>query len=116
MSNSILADTTELRKMILKNPDMPIVVLVDEEVCTGDYCWTYAPNVGFRLDEILDCEQDIDECKVYHDRDELEDDIIDRFANVYPELSDSEFDEKVKEEMAKYEPYWRDCIMIWAGV
>ena len=116
MKNSgVLQDTTELRRLLLEHPDLPIAILCDADVNTGDYSWMYAPGIRFNLGEILDCDQDIDECKVYYDRSDFEEDVINLLADD-PDIPEYKFDAEVQKELAKYEPYWKDCIFIWAGI
>lgn len=114
-----IKQTDELKELITKYPDYPIVVMVaNEVVADDDYGWWYAPCISFSVGEILDCEQDIDDEKTYIDRDEFEEDIINRlsFDGEYDDLSDEEFDKVVKEKMAEYEPYWKKVIQIMADV
>ena len=114
-----IKQTDELKELIAKYPDYPIIVMVDSEVVGGDdYGWWYAPCLSFSVGEILDCEQDIYDEKTYIDRDEFEEDIIDRlsFDGEYDGLSDEEFDKVVAEKMAEYEPYWKKVIQIRADV
>lgn len=114
-----LKQTDELKELIAKYPDYPIVVIVDSEVVADcDYGWWYAPEIRFGIGEILDCEQDIDDEKTYIDRDELEDDLADILGDSgdYDETTDEEFDAIVKTELTKYEPYWKKVIQIRATV
>ena len=111
--------TDELKKLISEHPDYPIVVVVaNEVVADDDYGWWYAPCLSFSVGEILDCEQDIDEEKTYIDRDDLEEDIINKFEweEQYEDLSDIEFDKAVKAKMKEFEPYWKNVIQIRADV
>jgi hypothetical protein len=63
-----LKQTDELKELIAKYPDYPIVVIVDSEVVADyDYGWWYAPEIRFGIGEILDCEQDVDDEKTYID-------------------------------------------------
>ena len=72
------AQTDELKKLIAEHPDLPIVVLTNEDVVAGDdYGWWYAPKISFSLGELLDCEQDVNNEKVYVDRDDFEEDLRD---------------------------------------
>ena len=111
--------TDELKELITKYPDYPIVVIVGSEVVADDgYGWWYAPCISFGIGEILDCEQDIDEEKTYIDRDEFEEDLMDKLCwdDEYDHLNDEEFDKIVKEELTKYEPYWKKVIQIRADI
>ena len=114
-----IKQTDELKELITKYPDYPIVVIVGSEVVADyDYGWWYAPCLSFGIGEILDCEQDIDEEKTYIDRDDFEEDVQyniecdENFENV----TDEEFDAEVKRIMTEYEPYWRKVIQIRADV
>ena len=103
-----IKQTDELKELITKYPDYPIVVIVGSEVVSDDYYgWWYAPCLSFDIGEILDCEQDIDEEKTYIDRDEFEEDIISKFEwdEVYDKLSDEEFNNVVANKLNEYEPY-----------
>lgn len=114
-----LKQTDELKELIAKYPDYPIVVIVDSEVVADcDYGWWYAPEIRFGIGEILDCEQNVDDEKTYIDRDELEDDLRDKLSwdEIYDKLSDEEFDKVVEKELNKYEPYWKKVIQIRASV
>ena len=114
-----LKQTDELKELIAKYPDYPIVVIVDSEVVADyDYGWWYAPEIRFGIGEILDCEQDVDDEKTYIDRDELEEDIEEILScdNRYENLSDEDFNKIVEKELNKYEPYWKKVIQIRASV
>lgn len=106
----------ELARLISENPNMPVVVMVDSELSNPDYAWTCATSVSYGIEEILDCECDISELKLYSGRDELKNDIRDYLFDDYVNLPDEEFDKLVNEKMAEYEPYWKKVIYIKAGV
>ncbi|MCX4356855.1 MAG: hypothetical protein OSJ43_11665 [Oscillospiraceae bacterium] len=110
-------DTAELRKLIAENPNLPIVVLVGQEAASWEYAWTYCTKVYCGLDEILDCEIPFGGGIIPTDKDDFEEQLADYLCDL-PEnkgLSDSEFDKLLKEEMAKYEPYWKKVISISAN-
>ena len=113
-----LKQTDELKELIAKYPDYPIVVLVDSEVVADDYGWWYAPEIRFGIGEILDCEQDIDEEKTYIDRDEFKEDIEYHLScyDEYENLSDENFNYLVEKIYQEYEPYWEKVIQIRASV
>lgn len=111
------AQTDELKKLIAEHPDLPIVVIVNAEVVADDdYNWWYAPDVSFSLGELLDCDQDVNDMKVYTDRDDFEEDLRDVMSNQeeYENATDEEFDKAVEEEIKKFEPYWQQVIQIRA--
>ena len=117
--NMFIKRTDELKQMIAEHPNYPIVVLCGLEVCGDDsYNWWYAPNLRFSIGEILDCEQDINDERVYADRDEFEEDLADKLSDNedYNGTTDEEFDAIVKAELEKYEPYWKKVIEIRADV
>lgn len=117
--NMFTAQTDELKKLIAEHPDYPIVVIVANEVVADDfYGWWYAPSLSFSIGEILDCEQGVNDEKVYTDRDDFEEDLADILGDSgdYDETTDEEFDKIVQEELKKYEPYWKKVIQIRADV
>lgn len=116
---NILKQTDELKQLIAEHPDYPIVVLCDYEVCADcSYSWWYAPDLSFSIGEILDCEQDVNDERIYTDRAEFEEDLADFLydSGEYDDATDEEFDAVVKAELSKYEPYWKKVIQIKAGV
>lgn len=110
--------TDDLKELITKYPDYPIIVMVANEVIGDGYGWWYAPCLSFGIGEILDCEQDIDEEKTYIDRDEFEDDMYSKYEydEEYEKLDNYEFDEMIENKLKEYEPYWRKVIQIRADV
>ena len=113
------AQTDELKKLIAEHPDLPIVVLVSSEVAADDdYYWWYAPDIRFTFGEILDCEQDVNDVKIYTDRDDFEEDLRDLMWDLdeFEGAAEEEFEEAVKERLADYEPYWKKVIQIRADV
>lgn len=113
------AQTDELKKLIAEHPDLPIVVIVNAEVVADDdYNWWYAPDVSFSLGELLDCDQDVNDMKVYTDRDDFEEDLQNILCDLeeFENATDEEFDQAVKEQLADYEPYWKQVIQIRADV
>lgn len=117
--NMFTAQTDELKKLIAEHPDLPIVVIVNSEVVADDdYVWWYAPEISFSFGELLDCEQDVNDGKIYTDRDDFEEDMRDVMSDQeeYENATDEEFDKAVEEEIKKFEPYWQQVIQIRADV
>lgn len=112
----IVHDTAELRKLIAENPDLPIVVLAGEQAWIEEYGYSYCTKVFCSLDWVLDCEIPFGCGIVPTDKNDFEEQLANYLCDL-PEnkgFSDSEFDKLLKEEMAKYEPYWKCVIAIHA--
>lgn len=105
-------NTEVLRKMILENPDLPLLVFAGEESNSGDFSWTCCTDVRVKKGEVLDCEGPNDE-RIYTDRDELEDDVGDALYTEVGDIPDEEYEKMLKERMSKYEEYWTDCIILY---
>ena len=112
--NTLTQKTDELRKLILENPDLPIVVLAGEEAASSEYYWTYCSNISFHLDEILDCDFYDYYDTVFTDKDRLEEKIADDLYDEYCNKSEEEYEAAIKREVEKYEPYWKKVIAIYA--
>ena len=95
-----------------------MVIVNAEVVADDDYNWWYAPDVSFSLGELLDCDQDVNDMKVYTDRDDFEEDLQNILCDLeeFENATDEEFDQAVKEQLADYEPYWKQVIQIRADV
>ena len=117
--NMFTKQTDDLKELITQYPDYPIVVIVANEVVSDDYYgWWYAPDLRFSIGEILDCEQDVNDERVYTDRDEFEEDMYNKYEDdeEYEELDNYEFDEMIENKLKEYEPYWKKVIQIMADV
>jgi hypothetical protein len=112
---SVVQDASELRKLILENPDLPIVVLAGDEANGGYWGWTYCSSISFCVDEILDCDYYDYDDTVFNDRDRFEEKISDDLYDEYHDKSEEEYDAAVKRELEKYEPYWKKVIAIYAN-
>ncbi len=113
----IVHDTTELRKLIAENPDLPIVVLAGEQAWIYGFAYGYCTNVSCEIGWVLDCETPCGGETIYSYRSDFEEDLGDYLYDL-PEcekLTDEEFDKRLKEELAKYEPYWKKVIAIYAN-
>ena len=105
----------KLKKLIMENPDLPIVVLASDDANNGDWCWQYCFNVSCGLDEILDYDYyDYGDC-IFTDRDSLEEKISNDLYDEYHDKSKEEYDDAVKRKMEELEPYWTRVIAIYAS-
>ena len=112
---TVTQKTDELKKLIFENPELPIVVLAGEDANSGYWGWMYCSNISFGISEILDYDiYDYDD-SMFTDRDKFEEKIADDVADECDDgISDEEFDELVRHELEKYEPYWKKVIAIYA--
>lgn len=104
----------ELKKLILENPDLPIVVLAGEEANCGDYCWMFCSDISFSIEEILEYDFYDYNDAVFCDRDRLEEYIEDMLYDEYCNKSDEEYEKAIKDKLAELEPYWTKAIAIYA--
>lgn len=109
--------TEKLRKLILENPDLPMVVLANDEANNGDWSTMFCSYVSADLGEFLDCCQEINDERAFIDRDDFEEEVADMMAysGDYDDLSEAEFNVKLNEILAQYDPYWRKCIIVTVG-
>lgn len=111
---SLTKNSDELKKLILENPDLPIVVLAGEEANDGYWGWMYCSSISFGIGEILDCDYyDVDD-SVFVDRDRLEEKIADDVYDEHEYASDEECEEIIKRRLEELEPYWKKVIAIYA--
>lgn len=107
-------NTDELKRLIAEHPDYPIVILVGEYANTGDYGWMYCSMISYEIMEILDSKVPYDDT-VCSDRDEFEERLEEFLWDEYGDkLTMTEFQDFLKKEIARYEPYWKKVIAIYA--
>lgn len=109
---SLTQKTDELRKLILENPDLPIVVLAGEDASIDYWGWTYCSSISFGIDEILDCDYFDYDDRVFTDKERFEEVVRNNLDDEY--LTDEAYEAAVKYELEKYEPYWKKVIAIYA--
>ena len=111
---SLTRNSDELKKLILENPDLPIVVLAGDDASSGYWGWTYCSSISFHIDEILDCDYYDYDDTVFTDRDRLEEKVSDDLCDEYYGRPDEEFEAAVKSKLEELEPYWKKVIAIYA--
>lgn len=110
----LMHSADELKRLITENPDLPILVFAGDNANNGDYAYMSCSYVSATKGEFLDCEQQIDECKCYTDRDDFEEDVFDVLVNDEQcvDLSDEEFNSVVKQKIVEYDEFWKSCIIL----
>lgn len=114
----IVHDSTRLRELIAENPDLPIVVLSDDESCIGDGVSTYMSQVNCYVGELLDCypiKSAYGDDRIFDDPVEFKEYLQDCICDGFENMSDAEQDEIVEQYLKLYEPYWKKCIIIKAS-
>lgn len=107
--------TDELRKLIIENPDLPMLVLAGADSNIGDWSWMTCSSVHCTIGEFLDCDQTVNDERVYTDRDDFEEDLEDHLYDpeLHDGLTDEMWDHLVKDEVAEYDPFWKKCIIVY---
>ena len=108
----------ELKKLIAENPDLPIVVLAGTDATDGEQSM-YCSDIRFYIDEILDCEvpyMEYVETDRVNFEEQIEEWLWDEMGgnDKNTKLSETVFEEALKETKEKYEPYWKKVIAIHA--
>ena len=110
--------TDELKKLISENPELPIVVIAGECATDGEQSM-FCSDIRFWIEEILDCEVPYMDY-VETDRDSFNESIEEWLwdemggNDKYSKLSETVFQDALKETKKKYEPYWKKVIAIKA--
>ena len=108
-------ESDELKKLILENPDLPIVVLVADDACSGNFYWTFCGSISFHICEILDCDLYDNDETVFCDRDRFEEFIEDMLYDEYFDKPDEEYEAAIKNKLEEFEPYWTKVIAIYGS-
>ena len=111
LSTGLLHSTDELRKLIIDNPDLPMLIFAGDDCNSGDWAYMSCSHVSARIGEFLDCAQTVNDERCYDDRDDFRADLEDKFYDF--DGSDQEFDTFIDNKLLEYEPYWRPCIIVY---
>lgn len=111
-------NTSELRKLIVEHPELPLIVMATENAYFEPYYQaTVCSDVHALIGEYLNCCQTVDDEIVFTNRDEFEEKLRDNIEDDYDnrDKSDEWIDAEVQRELAEYEPYWEPCILLFVG-
>lgn len=111
-TTGLLKSTEGLRKLILENPDLPLLVFAGEDANIGDYSYMSCSDIRAHVGEFLDCIHNVNDCKCYTDRDEFEEDVADIISYDFKGTK-KEWDEYLSKVLAEYDPYWTECIILY---
>lgn len=108
-----LHDTAELRKLIIENPDMPLMIFVGQDTYNDEYMYTACTSVKAKVGEVLDCDDQVTEGEIFCDRMEFEDKLRMYLEDEY-DGDDEDFDSFVAKKLSEYDPCWKQTIIVWA--
>jgi hypothetical protein len=103
-----LNDTTELRKLIVENPDLPLVVFCGEDSWTDTWAYEWAEVRSVRVDELT-----IYNDEYWLDREDYEDRLRDDLCEDYEHLSDEEYDAMIDKIVAETD--FEKAIVVYVG-
>ena len=103
--------TAALRKLILENPDMPLVVFAGQDACDSWHCaCQLCSKVNAYIGEILNTDVFFSGM-CYTDRDEFRDDLEDYYYPDY-EGKEADFNKFIEKKLQEYEHDWIPCIIL----
>lgn len=107
--NCSLNDTTELRKLIIENPDLPLLIFCGEDSWHDEYPYEQADASGGEIKELTLYKD------WWFDKDDYEDKLSDDLCDQeeYKNLSDKEYNRMIKEKVAETE--FVKAIVIYVG-
>ena len=107
--NFSLNDTTELRKLIIENPDLPLLIFAGEEAWQGEYHYNQTDANVWGIKTLTLYNDMWLEKQDYEDK--LYDDLSDCVEYIY--LSNKEYEEVIKQKVAETE--FCKAIVIYVG-
>ena len=116
---NIATGTDELRKIILNNPTLPIVVLTDYEVVADEGGYWYGNSISYAIKDLLEVKSGYyDDDKIIDDKSDLKELLSNRMCEEEwaKDLTDEEYREVVQRKMQEYEPLWTKCICIYSKI
>lgn len=102
-----LKDCKELKKLIIENPELPLLIFCGEESWNGEYAYAQADYNGARVEEVTLYNEYWLEKDDY--REQLSYDLEDEYEN----LSNEEYDKTIAEKVANTE--FVKAIVVYVG-
>lgn len=110
----MLIDNAALKKLILENPSLPLLVFSTEDANSGEFNMELA-SCKCEKGIVLDAAENIwlpRYDRIYTDETDLEEDIQEALYDALEGLEDEEFDALVALKMKTLDPYWKECIIV----
>lgn len=104
-----LKDCTKLRNLILKNPDLPLIIFAGEEAWSGEYGYNQTDASNGKVEELTLYKER------WMNRDEYEEELSEDLADEeeYKNLSDKEYDEMIADKVSNTE--FVKAIVVYVG-
>lgn len=119
----LLHSCDDLRKLIIENPDLPLLVFAGENAYSTDcYAYTCTTNVHARIGEVLygrgprdgALKEDMVYCEKEDVEEAIEEYLWDNRTDEQMKWTEDRWDEYVQQEINKYAPLWQKCIILYA--
>ena len=104
-------------ELVKENPDLPIKTFISGECHDEDACWFVGDIYRCEVAEIAEYEPTYayaSRCYTKEDIDEIIEDMFERIADDYEDLSNEEIEKIAKEKAEGLE--WQKVILIYVGV
>jgi hypothetical protein len=118
--HNVFIDSSEIRKLILENPDLPIVFKAGSEEDLYAFPCYYAKKISAKIGEVLDADVPFNTTYVYDDKKEFINDVVDYVETEYGEVTGDNAEEKFEytvksfDIVKEFESHWRKAIIITA--
>ena len=108
-----LEDTTELRKLIIDNPDLPLLIFCGEESWDGEHSYSSASASKGSIQELTLYESVYD--AVWMDREDYAEKLADDLCDdeEYKDMTDEEYDKIIDQKVKETE--FVKAIVIYVG-
>lgn len=113
IATGAIYETEELRRLIIENPGLPLVVFAGEEANIGsEYSYMLCSSVSASVGEFLDNEIVFEAEQCFFERCELETYL---YENTEFDGPDEEFDAYIADKMKELERYWKKAIIVYVN-
>jgi len=111
MSKGYLDNYTDLKELIITNPELPIMFMCSDECSNPDYSWSIG-SAKAKIEYVL-YEKCLSDEKIYTSEDDLQEDLELHYYEEHDELTELQQEEAVREEMKWYEDKWIKSIIVY---
>lgn len=114
-STGLLHASDELRKLLIENPGLPLLIFAGQEATCDDWYYSSCSRISASKGEFLDCEhRKVHEEQCYTDRDEFEEDLYNNLDDEF-DGTDEEYEIYIQNKLKEYEPYWKPAIIVYVN-